>query len=160
MANAQVQVKFVTNERGGESLVYNDFRYVVKNRRNERVYWRCAVRTCPATLRTHNNIPLAANRIHNHVPDPIKFQVSRAVNNIKKRCREETKPVPQIYHEEIAKLRTPEWDEATHDLVEQLPTYQTCHTSLYRQTTRHYRQHRPSRIVDPGDSWRALPTSK
>ena len=136
MANAQLQIKFVDNERGGQSLVHNDFRFVAKNRRNDRVYWRCAVRTCPATIRTLNNIPVGFNDIHNHQPDRIKLQVSSTMGAIKKRCREETKAVPQIYHEEIAKLRTPEWDDDTQDVVKQLPTYQSCHSILYRQRSK------------------------
>ena len=32
---------------------------------------------------------------------------------MKKRCREETTPVPTIYKQEIAKLRTPEWNDDT-----------------------------------------------
>ena len=102
MANAQLQVTFIDNERGGQSLVYRDYRFQVKNRRNDRVYWRCATRTCPATIRTLNNIPIGFNLVHNHPPNPAKLEVTKVLQHIKKRCIAETTPVTAIYKQEIA----------------------------------------------------------
>ncbi|CAG2196462.1 unnamed protein product [Mytilus edulis] len=106
---------------------------MVKNRRNDRVYWRCATRTCPATIRTLNNIPIGFNLVHNHPPNPAKLEVTKVLQHIKKRCRAETTPVPAIYKQEIAKLRTPEWNDDTQRMVEQLPTFPSLKSSLYRQ---------------------------
>lgn len=136
MANAQINVEFIENSKGGQSLVYNNFRFQIKSRRDERVYWRCAVRTCPATIRTLNKIPIGFNLQHNHASDPHKLQVSKVMNAIKKRCREEADPVPTIYDEEIAKLRTPEWDDNTEQMVEKLPTFQSARSILYRQRSK------------------------
>ncbi|KAK3093890.1 hypothetical protein FSP39_021504 [Pinctada imbricata] len=136
MANAQLRVQFVRNERGNPSLVYNDNRYVVKLRRDERTYWRCSVRACPATVRTLNNILVGSNGTHNHSPDRIQLQVDEVMNTIKSRCREETKPCPQIYQEVVSGLRNPKWDDDTQRMVERLPTYQSCHNVLHQQRSK------------------------
>jgi len=136
MANAQVRVKFVENIRGGVSLVHDYYRYVVKSKRDDTIYWRCSVRSCPARIRTVNNVPVAPNSEHNHNADPGKIVASQIMTNVKKRCREEIKPVPQIYNEELSKLRTPDWDDIDADVAEKLPTYQSCHSSLYRQRSK------------------------
>lgn len=133
MANAQLQVSFVDNERGGQSLVYQNYRFQVKTRRDDRVYWRCAVRTCRATINTLNNIPVKFNIQHNHPANPAKLEANKVLQHIKKRCRQETTPVPSIYKQEIAKLRTPEWNDDTQRMVEELPTFPFLKSSLYRQ---------------------------
>lgn len=133
MANAQLQITFVDNECCGQSLVYQDYRFQVKNRRNDRAYWRCSTRTCPATIRTLNNIPIGFNLVHNHPPNPAKLEANKVLQFIKKRCREEITPVPTIYKQEIAKPRTPEWNDDTQRMVEQLPTFPSLKSSLYRQ---------------------------
>lgn len=135
MANAQLDVSFIEYERGGQSLVYQGHRFQVKNRRHERVYWRCAVITCPATIRTLNNIPVGFNLIHNHSANKAKLEAKKTLLYIKKRCREETTPLRAIYDQDIAKLRTPEWDDQTQRMVDNLPTFPSCKTSLYHQRT-------------------------
>ncbi|KAJ8308781.1 hypothetical protein KUTeg_013655 [Tegillarca granosa] len=111
MADAQVQVKFVPNQRGTPSLVHNGFRYNVKQRRNERTYWVCHIRTCPATVNTLNNLITKFGNHHNHAAEHQSLKVEEIMNKIKKRVHEEISPVLSIYEEEIAKLRTPEWDQ-------------------------------------------------
>jgi len=101
MANAQLQIAFV-DDSGGQSLLYQNYRFHVKNRLDERVYWRCVVRTCPATIRTRNSIPFGFNLERNHPPISAKLEVNKVLQHIKKRCREETSPVPTIYKQEIA----------------------------------------------------------
>jgi hypothetical protein len=54
MANAQLQaLQYVQNKFGRESLVLGGHRFRVKNRHNDRVYWRCSIPACPATVNTH-----------------------------------------------------------------------------------------------------------
>ena len=45
----------------------------------------------------------------------------------------EVTPIPTIYEEELTKLRTPEWNDDTRQIIEQLPTYYSCKTALYHQ---------------------------
>jgi len=123
----------------------------VKNRRHESIYWRCAIITCLATIRTLNNIPVGFNLIHNHPANEAKLEAKKTLLYIKKRCREETTPVHAIYDQEIAKLRTPEWDDQTQRMVENLPTFPSCKTSLYHQLTPNL----PTTIdvIDLQDEW-------
>jgi len=137
MANAQINVRYVPNTRGGESLVHNNYRYQVKNRNGDKVYWRCHVADCRATVNTFMRIPTKFGHEHNH--DQLSDQeirVGEFIHNVKKRCRDEVLPAPAIYEEEIAKLRTPEWDDDTRMMVEKLPTYNSCKTSLYHQRSK------------------------
>ncbi|CAG2188363.1 unnamed protein product [Mytilus edulis] len=86
-----------------------------------------------STICTLNNIPIGFNLVHNHPPNPAKLEVTKVLQHIKKRCRAETTPVPAIYKQEIAKLRTPEWNDDTQRMVEQLTTFPSLKSSLYRQ---------------------------
>ncbi|KAK3083881.1 hypothetical protein FSP39_004588 [Pinctada imbricata] len=133
MANAQLKYRYTENERGKPRLVYEDFRFQVKSRRDDRIYWRCSVRSCPARISTLHMIPTEPNPLHNHPADAIQIRIMETMNEIKKRCREETKPIPLVYSEETSKLRTPAWDSSTQDMVKRLPTYQSSHSILYRQ---------------------------
>jgi hypothetical protein len=45
----------------------------------------------------------------------------------------EVTPIPTIYEEELIKLRTPESNDDTRQIIEQLPTYYSCKTALYHQ---------------------------
>ena len=136
MAHAQVNVEFVQNERGGESLVHNGFRFQVKNRRGDRVYWKCHIRDCRATINTFQGILTKVGNQHNHEADPVQLEVDRVMHKVKKRCREELTPIPSLFQEEIAKLRTPEWNDDMKTMVEKLPTYDSCRTSLYNQRSK------------------------
>ncbi|KAK3086401.1 hypothetical protein FSP39_017917 [Pinctada imbricata] len=133
MANAQLKYRYTENERGKPSLVYEDFRFQVKSRRDDRIYWRCSVRSCPARIATLHMIPTEPNPLHNHPTDAIQIRIMETMNEIKKRCREETKPIPLVYTEETSKLRTPAWDSTTQEMVKRLPTYQSSYSILYRQ---------------------------
>ena len=59
MANAQLQaVQYIHNMFGRESLVLAGHRFTVENRRKDRVYWRCSIPACPATVNTHEGHPV------------------------------------------------------------------------------------------------------
>ncbi|CAC5391292.1 unnamed protein product [Mytilus coruscus] len=66
MANAQLQVKFVTNRLGNQNLVHNGFKFQAKNKKGIRTYWKCSTANCPATTNTLNNIPTKVSANHNH----------------------------------------------------------------------------------------------
>ncbi|XP_060065086.1 uncharacterized protein LOC132545413 [Ylistrum balloti] len=131
MANYQVQVEFTTNKRGGRTLHQAGFSYMVKNNYRDTTYWRCCIRDCPATINTRDDIPAKMGHQHNHQPNRFQVEVKKVMNSIKKRCREERKAVPAIYDEEIAHLQTLDWTDDKRRMVEQIPTYPSCKTSLY-----------------------------
>ncbi|CAG2213979.1 unnamed protein product [Mytilus edulis] len=115
MANAQVQtLQYAQNKFGIDSLVFGGHRYRVKNKRNNRVYWRCTIPACPSTVKTHEGHLVKLCPPHNHQANQSKIEYKRS-------------------KEELVKLRTPEWNDDTKQIVEQLPTYYSCKTSLYHQ---------------------------
>ncbi|KAK6175944.1 hypothetical protein SNE40_014317 [Patella caerulea] len=67
MANVQVNILYIPNAQGGENLVHEEYKFRVKNRKAERVYWRCCIKGCPATLNTHQGFITKYSRNHNHV---------------------------------------------------------------------------------------------
>ena len=132
MANAQVQpLQYVQNKFGRDSLVLGGHRYRVKNKRNNRVYWRCTITACPSTVNTHEGHLVKIGPPHNHQANQSKIEVIKIMQTMKQRAKNEVTPIQAIYEEELVKLRTPEWnDDDTRQIVEQLPTYYSCKTSL------------------------------
>lgn len=59
------QMDFLNNGRGGFFLLHAGYKYSIRNKYNDRTYWRCVDRQCPATLTTCN-IVVAFGRLHNH----------------------------------------------------------------------------------------------
>ena len=104
MANANVQVDFIDNNKGGQILVHNDFQFSVKNRHKDTTYWRCRHQTrgCFATATTQNNVLCKIGLPHNHASDPKSVEIAKLLNKMKKRTREEVTPVPTIYEEELS----------------------------------------------------------
>jgi hypothetical protein len=150
MANAQLNVSFIENERGGQSLVY---RFQVKNRRHESLLAVCSYNlsnNCVQQLSEHLSTYQLALTWYNHPANEAK----KTLLYIKKRCREETTSVYAIYDQEIAKVRMPEWDYQTQRIVENLPTFPSCKTSLYHQRT-HLIPNLPTTIdaIDLQDEW-------
>lgn len=126
MAIVLVQLDFLDNGRGGFFLLHVGYKY------NNKVYWRCDDRQCPATLTTCNNIVAAFGRPHNHEEDYIGLAAESLISGVKKRCKEEAKPIPAICDEEIGGLRNSECNDSVEDMIRNIPTFQACKSSLYR----------------------------
>ena len=134
MANAQLHaLEFVKNKFGRDNLVLGGYRYIVRSQRNSRIYWRCVVNMCPATINTHDQHLVKRGYQHNNTSNQPKIEIMKVMQTIKKRSRYKVSPIPNIYEEEAVKLRTPEGNDETRQTVEQLPTYYSCNTSLYQQ---------------------------
>ena len=54
MANAQVNIRFIENSRGGQTLVHNDFLFCIKTRKSDslRCVYYCVNKECGARLNT------------------------------------------------------------------------------------------------------------
>jgi hypothetical protein len=134
MTNAQLQaLQYVQNKFGSERLVLGGHRFRVKNRRNDRVYWRCSIPVCPATVNTHEGHPVKFGLPHNHTANQPKIEMMKVMQTMKQRAKAEVTPIPTIYEEELTKLRTPECNDDTRQIIEQLITYYSCKTALYHQ---------------------------
>ena len=129
MAFAQVQVKLIPNNQGIQNLSFNGYLYRMKNNNGERIYWRCTVKDCPATIKY---IPTGfGRRPHNHPRNQAKIAAQQIINTIRKRAKSEAESLPKLYDEEICKLRTQDWNDDTKNTVEQLPTFPSVKSSLY-----------------------------
>ncbi|XP_052083749.1 uncharacterized protein LOC127721113 [Mytilus californianus] len=60
------QLKYVKNKFGRASLVLGGYRYSAKTKRNNRIYWRCAVPSCRATVNTHEGHLVKVGTPHDH----------------------------------------------------------------------------------------------
>jgi hypothetical protein len=111
MANAQVHLNFLENGRGGVYLLHGGYKFSVRTRYNERTYWRCVDRQCPATLATSENKLLTFGKPHNHEGYLVGLAAESFICGVRKRCREEAVPIPSIYDEELGGLRNTECDD-------------------------------------------------
>jgi hypothetical protein len=59
LANAQVNVDFLENGRGGHYLLHAGFMFSVRTSRNNRRYCKCLSRDCLATIVTVDNLPVS-----------------------------------------------------------------------------------------------------
>ncbi|KAJ8304211.1 hypothetical protein KUTeg_017794 [Tegillarca granosa] len=113
MADAQVQVKYVQTKRGHKSLVHNGYRY------NDLL--EVSFENVLCNSYTHNGIIVKFGHLHNHQPEHEQLK-GRSCSSA------------HHYEEAVSKLRTPEWDDDMHHMVEQLPTFHSCKTSYIHQT--------------------------
>jgi hypothetical protein len=109
IVNAQLDIKLIRNRLGGHNLAHNGFTYRTKFSRGERIYWRCTIFTCPATLNIrNNNITGLGQYPHNHPADQANIGSKEIMNSISDSRQIEIRPVLSIYQEEITKLRDDE----------------------------------------------------
>jgi hypothetical protein len=102
MVNAQLNVKFLTNRRGGHNLELHGYIYRVKRRGPDKAFWRCTIPECSATVSTENNIPVGFGREqHNHPVNHTQIVAKQIMNLVTKWCPKEVKTIPSIYSEEL-----------------------------------------------------------
>jgi hypothetical protein len=136
MANAQIHIDYLGNGRGGHYLLNAGYKFSIKTRHGTRKYWRCVIRDCPARATTVNDVPIVIRQDHNHPADTLKLAAFAFLNEVKKRCRDEVVPIPTIYKDEIAKLKNDEYDETVKDMIEKIPTLESCRQSLYNNRSK------------------------
>ena len=84
MANAQLHaLEFVENKFGKERLVLDGYLYRIRSQRNSRVYWRCFVNTCPATINTNDQLLVKRGYQHNHTSNQPKTEVMKVLQTMK-----------------------------------------------------------------------------
>ena len=117
-------------------IIFTGYKYSIKTRRAERVYWRCVLRQCVATLITLNGILMSLGQNHNHTADVVSLAADAFVYQVKKRCREQVTPIPIIYDEEIGCLSDRDYDEDVGEMIRKIPTSERCRGSLYRSRSK------------------------
>ena len=108
MANAQLNVSFITNRKGGQNIAYNSYIYRQIRKNDDRTFWRCTIE--------HTGIV-----------------TKQILNHINTRCIYEVKPIPFIYQEELNKLLDHDWDDIiSKTVVQRIPSFNSAKSSLYR----------------------------
>ncbi|CAC5414304.1 unnamed protein product [Mytilus coruscus] len=148
--------------RQGKKLDGNNklYKYRVKTKRGDRCYWRCIKSDCTATIKTLKRIPVDIRDQHKQPSDPVQLNVDQVLKRMKERCIAESNPVPTIYEDELVKLRNRDWDNDSERLVQRIPTFTTCKTSLYNQRSKTIPQLPSSRQeINLEGKWRETTTS-
>ena len=101
--------RFTTSERNQQVLNSCDYQYTLKRVNKTCAEWRCRKRNCSSTLTLSldNTCVRREPGGHNELcksSQPSKIMTVETLEIIKKRVREETKPVSQIYSEELVAM--------------------------------------------------------
>ncbi|CAF1596186.1 unnamed protein product [Rotaria magnacalcarata] len=131
-------LEFTTTNRNALVLNYKGYQYTIKREYKIMNEWRCRRRPCTTSLSLcRNNISVIREPGHHTcIPhSPEKLVLDGALSRMKKRANEETLPIPQIYSQEIIKLRVNNPDMATGILF---PLLDSIDASLYRKRAQNY----------------------
>ena len=80
------------------------------------------------SLDIHDQL-LSCNENHSHLPKVTETVVELVKDKMKKRAREETTPIPQIYHKALQDVAQYEDRES----IAVMPTFSSMSSSLYRK---------------------------
>lgn len=131
MANAAVQIQIVPSRRGGRNLFHNGYRFRVNRNTDDWCSWTCCSKGCKARVTTRNDILSNINDSpHNHDRQPFEAEVFATMSRIRKRVREESKPVTSIYEEELLQTHI---DPHLRQSTAFLGSFATVKSSLYRE---------------------------
>ena len=92
--------EFTKTEREAQSLLVNSNHYTFNKRgRNGNSYWRCVDRSCAgcATLDS-NGVVVSENNNHNHTPNLLQAEVSKAVDQLKDQAAATAAPMASVYN--------------------------------------------------------------
>ena len=79
--------------------------------------------------------------------------------HIKERERTSLDPLPTLYDNENIQFRSMEWDDDTQQIVEKIPTFVSCKSSLYRKrNTELPPQPATGQAIDLQGEWRETTT--
>ncbi|XP_067668277.1 uncharacterized protein [Haliotis asinina] len=98
MANVQ-RAEFVISQRGARQVIHQSYRYKLNRTGDTAVYWRCAQTGCKGNISTVGEFIRTVTGAHNHPPEDETSM--KLISNLRKRSREETTAIQQIYNDEI-----------------------------------------------------------
>ena len=80
------------------SIGHEGFCYTLNRRTADgQTYWRCHNRACPGRVVTDINDQLVScNDKHTHQPNTTEIAIERVKENVKKRAKDKTTPIPQM----------------------------------------------------------------
>ncbi|CAC5397301.1 unnamed protein product [Mytilus coruscus] len=116
---------------------------------------------CPGTVNTTDNLVTGFPRDHNHPPSHADIKAMLFLSHLSEKARSCLDPLPTLYDSEIIQFRCREWDENTRQIVENIPTFTACKSSLYRQrNTELSRQPATRQNIDLQAEWRETSTGQ
>jgi hypothetical protein len=131
-------VNFTTTQRNEQVLNYGGYQYTSKRQSKHSIEWRCRARPCTTSLsiRREDNSIVREPGAHTCTP-PLanKIVVDEAISTMKTRAQKETMPIPQIYSQEIVKVRINNPGMETGSFF---PSLHMIDSSLYRQRAKNY----------------------
>ena len=104
-----------------------------RGREGTTVYWRCTRSRnahCSGTITTDGDQLISMKDTHNHPREDSLIEVKKMVNDLKTKTKENIRPVPQIYQEEVQKLAALPKSE---EVAARFPTLSSVKSTLYRQ---------------------------
>ncbi|XP_041377271.1 uncharacterized protein LOC121389688 [Gigantopelta aegis] len=116
------RIEFVQSQKGSPQVILDGFLFAKNRTRGESVHWRCVTKTCTGKCTTVGEFVRNTSE-HNHLPSD--SNVARFISILRKRAREETTPMQQIYNDEVAKQAL--------ETVPHLPSFPSMSSALYRQ---------------------------
>ncbi|CAF4434315.1 unnamed protein product [Rotaria socialis] len=131
-------MQFTTTSRSALVLNYQGFQCTNKREYKNSNEWRCRARPCTTSLSLCRDNKLIIREPGVHICAPNlqkKVVVEEAVTRMKQRAMEETFPIPQIYSQEIIKIRV---DNPTMDTGTFFPLLNSIDSSLYRKRAQNY----------------------
>ena len=135
---AEMTMYFTTTNRNALVLNFKGFQYTVKRKHKDSNEWRCRATPCTTSLSLcHENKSIIREPgVHTYIPkSPAKLVAQAAIARMKKRTAEETLPIPQIYSQEIVKIRI---DKPALDTESFFPLLGNIDASLYRRRAKNY----------------------
>ena len=124
-------MEFISTTRGGRSLLYEGFRYIVNRRgRDGRILWICySSRSCGGALTTLNGeiISTRADQ-HNHPANEAEIVALKCLDK-KKNAKESFDPVPLLYQKSMIEISAKGNQE---EIAAHLPTFPAIKSALYR----------------------------
>ncbi|XP_071150903.1 uncharacterized protein [Mytilus edulis] len=116
---------------------------------------------CAGTVNTTDNLVTRFPRDHNHPPSHADIKAKQFLSHLSEKARSCLDPLPTLYDSEIIQFQCREWDEDIRQIVEKIPTFTACKSSLYRQrNTELPRQPATRQDIDLQGEWRETSTGQ
>ncbi|XP_046325838.1 uncharacterized protein LOC124110496 [Haliotis rufescens] len=114
-------VEYVTSARGTQRVIFEGYLFNKNATRQTAQHWRCVIKSCSGKCTTVGDF--VRNVSEHNRPSENSNRV-RFVSNMRKRAREETTPIQQLYNQQIA--------EEDDDQAQALPAFPSMSSALYR----------------------------
>ena len=131
MANAQVNVRYLPNIRGGRFAYFGGHKFKVNRQVDDTCYWTCTTSRCKGSIHTRDDRLLKIGSGHNHPAPPYIFDIDTFKTLLLDRARTEITLIPTIYDDEVTALRR--MPGLPLNALQYIPVLASVRTPMYRQ---------------------------